>query len=90
MKIKKVTETELDSFSIEIKFYIEPDGSVKDRLTYNYTCPSCVGYGCMQNKRNGCTGGTITEELNKDNLDIPKEISSKIKERLSEIGNLIK
>jgi hypothetical protein len=90
MKIKKIIETELKEFSIQIKFNVEENGTVKDCLTYNYVCPSCAGYGCMQNKGNGCFGGSITESLDKDNLSIPEEVSSKIKEKLLEIANSIK
>lgn len=90
MKIKKVIESELDNFTIQIKFYVSTDGNVEDNVSCSYTCPHCAGYGCMNNHGNGCTGGQISENIDGANLDIPQNIAEQIRKRLVEIAYSIK
>lgn len=89
MKIKEVVETELNNFRIEIVFTVKSDGTVTNNSIYSYDCPDCSGYGCMQNRKL-CYGGTVSKKLDMADLIMPENVSSKIKDKLLELGNSIK
>ncbi len=89
MKIKKITEVELDNFNIEIVLSVNSDEVVSDNIKFTYTCPECAGYGCMANKQ-VCCNGKISQKLIPNELIIDEKISAQIIAKLSNLINLIK